>query len=241
MKIKMPLKNQIKYRFALFGLLRARTYRRSKLCLQFLRPVLWLTIPWAVLLGVVWLFEKTSLVCILYEAKYDIFTSVVLAAVSVLTIKIPQYKMYLKRRYSLWFDVNMSLYSLRGIFEKEELDIVKLSNEIDNLKEIYEKIKQLRIESETFISEQERKEFKWLAERFFSELLSFESSGLFEKKGQEIMQSVLIDLEEYLNFLWTQDREVQRRILRIIKDYCPDWEQMADFHMFAHEEEFKTN
>ena len=120
----MPLKNWIKYLCILFELFLRRTYRRSKLCLQFLKPIFLLFIPWVVLIFTICIFENKSFGSVLYETKYDIFTSVVLAGISVLTIKIPQYKMYLKRRYSLEYDVDMAIYCLREVFEKEEIDVV---------------------------------------------------------------------------------------------------------------------
>lgn len=237
----MPLKKRIKYQRILFELSCRRLARRSILCLRLLKPIFWLLVSWVVFIILVCFFEKNSFCSVLAEAKCSIFTSVVLAAVSVLTTKIPQYKMYLKRRYSLRYDVSMTMYSLEKIFEKEELDIVEISKQIDNMKEIHQKIKQLRSESEAFITEKERKEFKWVAERFFSTLVLFETNVLFEKEGQDEMLSVLTDLDEYLNFPWTRDMERQRKILRIIKDYCYEWDQSAEFSIFADEEEFKTN
>lgn len=236
----MSLKNQIKYRGLLFELCCIRTWRRIKLCLRFLSSVFWLIIPWIVIIFTVCLFENKSFCDVLYEAKYDVFTSVILAAISILSLKIPQYRLCLKRRYSLELDINMVVYSLREIFEEREIDIAKLSNEINNMKEIYEKIKQLQLEFEGFVCERERKDFKWLADRFFAQLSLFDSKALFEKEEQEVMISVLNDLDEYLNLLWTRDRDIQRRILRIIKDYCFDWKQSAEFYIFANEEEFKN-
>ena len=98
-KYELPLLDWIKYNWWKLLLFFKRTWRRTKRILSYSRVTIFVVYLWVFFLFLYCIFLKENILCEIEEARYEIFTSVILVWFIELIDKIKQYKNLLRVLY----------------------------------------------------------------------------------------------------------------------------------------------